>query len=90
MLYFGHFLCLISEEDHVIMDFSNTRELSDDDKEKITNWLTTYLSKVMEESDDVFLEYVMVMIVNGKTMQEISVDMEAFIGEPACTEFALR
>lgn len=32
----------------------------------------------------------MVMILNGKTMSEISADLEAFIGEPACSDFALR
>ena len=72
------------------MEFANTRELSEEDKEQINAWLGTTLSKVMGESDDVFIEYVMVMIVNGKTMQEISVDLEAFVGEPACSEFALR
>jgi hypothetical protein len=72
------------------MEFANTRELTGEDKDAINAWLGTTLTKVMGESDDVFIEYVMVMIINGKTMQEISVDLEAFVGEPACSEFALR
>jgi hypothetical protein len=72
------------------MEYANTRELPDEDKDKINEWLSETLTKAMGESDDVFVEYVMVMIVNGKTMEQISADLEAFIGEPACVEFALR
>ena len=63
------------------MEYANTRELPDEDKDKINEWLSETLTKAMGESDDVFVEHVMVMIVNGKTMEQISADLEAFIGE---------
>jgi hypothetical protein len=72
------------------MDYSNGRDLTENEKSQISSWLKEALLEYMDECDDVFLEYVMVMILNGKSMSEISADLEAFIGEPACSELALR
>lgn len=72
------------------MDYHIERDLNENEKLSISNWLKNSLLEYMDECDDVFLEYVMVMILNGKTMSEISTDLEAFIGEPACSNLALR
>ena len=72
------------------MEFAYTRELSEEEKEKINSWLSETLLKVVGESDEVLMEYVMVMILNSKTMGEISDDLEAFVGTPTNSEFALR
>lgn len=72
------------------MDFFNDRDLTEDEKEDLSKWMKEKLTEAMGECDDVFLQYMMVMVQNGKTMQEISTDLEAFVGEPACSEFALR
>ncbi len=67
------------------MDYSNQRDLSEDEKKYLQSWL----KESLELADDVFLEYIIVMIQNGKTMAEIGTDLEAFIGDNA-SEFALR
>ena len=73
------------------MDFFNRKELTDDEKANLTEWMKVQLTEAMGDScDAVFLEYVMVMVINGKTMAEIGADLEAFIGKPACTEFSKR
>lgn len=72
------------------MDYSIQRDLNEQEKLYISNWLKNSLLEYMDECDDVFLEYVVVMILNGKTMLEISTDLEAFIGQPACSNLASR
>lgn len=72
------------------MDYASTKPLGDQEKETVKSFVKNSLTNLMGECDDVFLEYVMVMILNGKTMGQISAELDAFIGEPACSTFALR
>lgn len=73
------------------MNYSINCELSENIKKNITKWLNNTLLEYMEEEcDEVFIEYILVMIINNKTMKEISIELEAFIGENACSELALR
>jgi hypothetical protein len=72
------------------MDYQNDRDLTEQEKSHISSWLKESLLEYTDECDDVFLEYVLVMVLNGKSMSEISSDLEAFIGEPACSNLALR
>ncbi len=72
------------------MNFSNTKPLGDLQKDSIKLYVKNSLIEIMGECDDVVLEYVMVMIINGKTMEQISNELETFVGEPACSDFAKR
>lgn len=72
------------------MDYLINFDLNENEKNEISKWLSEILLEYFDECDDVFIEYILVMIINGKTMYEISNDLEALIGEPACSELALR
>lgn len=61
--------------------------LSEDNKSTISAWIKGALDAIAVESDDVFVQYIMVMVNSGKTMSEISVELEAFLGNPECAEF---
>lgn len=67
---------------HPLLDFSFQGEYTGIDKTKITSWIKDKLTALQgEEPEDLFLEYVNVMIFNKKTMNEISNELKDFVGE---------
>lgn len=72
------------------MDVSLTQSLDEQQKSALSSFVKEELSKIIDECDDVIVDYVMVMIYNGKTMQAISSDLEEFVEEPHRSNFALR
>ena len=63
---------------------------SDSEKAQISDWIKSTLESMDVECDDVFGQYVLVMVIGKKTMAEISSELEAFIGHPECNDFAVR
>ena len=72
------------------MDYSFTKTFSESQRAKIGSWVQGKLIEIIGECDEVFLEYVMVMVANGKTMGQIRGELVAFIGEESSTDFSLR
>ncbi len=70
--------------------FVQSYPLSEETKAVVAAWINTTLNDMSVECDDVMVQYVLVMINGGKTMQEISVELDAFIGKPECDQFALK
>lgn len=59
-------------------------------KEQISEWLKEKVRLFLDEDDEVFLEYIIVMISNGKTMGEIKAELMTFIGEEGSEELSER
>ena len=72
------------------MEYKFTKPLSDDVKSKLTSYIQSSIAALVGECDDVFVEYVMVMVSKQKTMEEIAMDLEAFIGPDDSLQFAQR
>eukprot|EP01041_Mallomonas_annulata_P011060 gene11060-23121_t len=70
------------------MEYAYLKSFSDVQKPIITKWVKDKLTEVTGDCDDVFLEYVMVMVANKKTMKQIGDDLIAFVGDDASNEFA--
>ena len=74
----------------VTMEYSVQNSLSEESKTEISAWIKDALDEISVENDDVFIQYILVMISSGKTMREISVELEAFLGNPESNEFVLK
>lgn len=59
-------------------------------KSSIVEWLREQLKTCLDEDDEVFLEYITVMISNGKAMGEIKVELLAFLGEEGSEKLSQR
>ena len=69
------------------MDYSVKSTLDENARKEISTWIKQTLDEMEVENDDVFIQYIMVMISGGKTMHEVSVELEAFLGNPECEQF---
>lgn len=69
------------------LDYCLQGTFSEDDKSVVSNWIKKELDDMAVENDDVFVQYIMVMISSGKTMGEISGELEAFLGNPESEQF---
>jgi hypothetical protein len=69
------------------MDYGVQSTLGEDDKKAISTWIKSTLDEMEVENDDVFVQYILVMISSGKPMGEISAELEAFLGTPECNNF---
>lgn len=65
-------------------------DFSDEDKATATAWVKKTLGDMSLENDDIFVQYIIVMISSGKSMSEISTELEAFMGDQESSDFALR
>ena len=72
------------------MEYSFKYSFTATQRNELTEWVREKLTEMTGDCDDVFLEYVMVMVANGKMMGQISEELVAFVGEPSSTEFARR
>lgn len=70
------------------MDYFYSKPFTDVQKRDVTNFIKSKLTEITGDCDEVFLEYVMVMISNGKTMAQISSELVAFVGDSASQEFS--
>ena len=72
------------------MDFSLQTSLSEDGKKEVGEWIKTTLESMAVDCDDVFVQYVMVMVTGAKTMEEMASELEAIIGQPEALDFVSR
>ena len=72
------------------LNYSFTGEWNAATKIVVGNWVKQKLTVVQdgEAPEDLFLEYIIVMIGNGKRMQELSHELQDFIGEDKANIFA--
>ena len=64
------------------MDFAYRGDWGDQNKAKTTAWIKEKLTEIQGDApEDLFIEYVLVMVGNGKTMSEISNELKDFVGE---------
>lgn len=72
------------------LNYSFTGEWNAATKIIVGNWVKQKLTVVQdgEAPEDLFLEYIIVMIGNGKRMQELSHELQDFIGEEKANNFA--
>lgn len=72
------------------LNYSFTGDWDGATKESVGNWVKEKLTVVQdgEAPEDLFLEYIIVMIGNGKKMQELSHELQDFIGEKSANDFA--
>jgi len=63
------------------MDSFLSKSLFDSNKDVVNEWIKEILLKNTGESDEMLLEYIIVMISNGKSSEEIGVDLDALVGE---------
>ena len=70
--------------------YSFTGEWNSATKDAVGKWVKQKLTVVQdgEAPEDLFLEYIIVMIGNGKRMQELSHELQDFIGEKKANDFA--
>ena len=72
------------------LNYSFTGDWDGATKESVGKWVKEKLTVVQdgEAPEDLFLEYIIVMIGNGKKMQELSHELQDFIGEKSANDFA--
>jgi hypothetical protein len=72
------------------LNYSFLGEWSSSTKDLVGKWVKQKLTLVQdgEAPEDLFLEYIIVMIGNGKKMQELSHELQDFIGEQKAIDFA--
>lgn len=72
------------------LNYSFLGEWSVSTKDVVGKWVKQKLTLVQdgEAPEDLFLEYIIVMIGNGKKMQELSHELQDFIGEQKAIDFA--
>lgn len=72
------------------LNYSFTGEWNSATKDSVGRWVKQKLTVVQdgEAPEDLFLEYIIVMIGNGKRMQELSHELQDFIGEKKANDFA--
>ena len=72
------------------LNYSFTGEWNGATKDSVGKWVKQKLTVVQdgEAPEDLFLEYIIVMIGNGKRMQELSHELQDFIGEKKANDFA--
>lgn len=72
------------------LNYSFLGEWSVTTKDVVGKWVKQKLTLVQdgEAPEDLFLEYIIVMIGNGKKMQELSHELQDFIGEQKAIDFA--
>ena len=72
------------------LNYSFLGEWSTSTKDLVGKWVKQKLTLVQdgEAPEDLFLEYIIVMIGNGKKMQELSHELQDFIGEQKAIDFA--
>ena len=72
------------------LNYSFLGEWSASTKDLVGKWVKQKLTLVQdgEAPEDLFLEYIIVMIGNGKKMQELSHELQDFIGEQKAIDFA--
>lgn len=72
------------------LNYSFTGDWDAATKESVGKWVKEKLTVVQdgEPPEDLFLEYIIVMIGNGKKMQELSHELQDFIGEKSANDFA--
>lgn len=64
------------------MDFKFSGDWGEENKATATQWIKEKLTELQGEApEDLFLEYILVMIGNGKSMEEISNELKDFVGE---------
>jgi hypothetical protein len=76
--------------DVMTLNYSFLGEWSASTKDLVGKWVKQKLTLVQdgEAPEDLFLEYIIVMIGNGKKMQELSHELQDFIGEQKAIDFA--
>mmetsp|Transcript_20457 Transcript_20457/g.46240 ORF Transcript_20457/g.46240 Transcript_20457/m.46240 type:complete len:198 (+) Transcript_20457:123-716(+) len=62
--------------------------LTDEQKSLVEGFINTKIEELMGEKNDMLVEYVMVMLSNGKDMRSVATDMEELIGGPESQSFA--
>jgi hypothetical protein len=74
----------------MVLNYSFLGEWSAPTKDLVGKWVKQKLTLVQdgEAPEDLFLEYIIVMIGNGKKMQELSHELQDFIGEQKAIDFA--
>ena len=62
--------------------YSYTSPLTDEIKSQIIQWMKQkHLEMTHEEAEDLFIEYIIIMIGNGKSMEEISKELKELMGD---------
>mmetsp|Transcript_17958 Transcript_17958/g.17279 ORF Transcript_17958/g.17279 Transcript_17958/m.17279 type:complete len:549 (-) Transcript_17958:1375-3021(-) len=75
------------------LSYAFTETWTNSIKDLVREWVKVKLTVVQDDGtvdapEDLFLEYIIVMISNGKQMQELSQQLRDFIGEKNADEFA--
>ena len=71
------------------MDFQyGPNGLTEEQRHLSTQWLGPKLEELFGESDEAFLEYIVIMLGNQKSMEEIAKELVAFLGEEGARTFA--
>ena len=72
------------------LNYSFTGDWNGETKESVGKWVKEKLTVIQdgEAPEDLFLEYIIVMIGNGKRMQELSHELQDFIGEESANDLA--
>lgn len=58
-----------------------SKSLFDSNKDTVKEWIKAILLEHTGEVDEMLLEYIVVMISNGKSAHEIAVDLDALVGD---------
>lgn len=75
------------------LNYAFTENWNNSIKELVRTWVREKLTVVQDDGtveapEDLFLEYIIVMVSNGKQMQELSQQLRDFIGDENADEFA--
>lgn len=69
-----------------LQSYSITKEIYEENKEKISEWIKKRLLTLTGEDDGMFVDYITIMLLNGKSMHDIEEDLEALIGQEKSQE----